>query len=430
MVKKNLGQNLWKKAKKLIPGGNMFLSKRSEIFLPDYWPSYYYKSKGCEIWDLNNKKYYDLSLMSAGTNVLGYCNKEIDKVVKKTIELGNMTTLNCPEEYHLAKTLIKIHPWANMVKLARSGGEANSIAVRIARAATFSDKIAVCGYHGWHDWYLAANLMGNKKLDEHLLPGLTPNGVPKYLKNTVYTFMYNDYDKIKYLVEKRKIRIVKMEVCRDEYPKNNFLIKVRKLCNKNKAILIFDECTTGFRETYGGIHLKFKVNPDIAVFGKALGNGYPITAVIGKRKIMNFAQSTFMSSTFWSERIGPTAALKTLEYMKKNKTWIEVKKKGQYLKKKIKEISIRTGIPINISGLDSFPTITFKDKNVYYKTLLTHEMLKKGFLASNVIFVSIQHKKKIIDKYLYNLEKILIDIKKKKIKLKGKSSHTTFKRLT
>ena len=224
-----------------------------------------------------------MSLMSAGTNVLGYCNKFVDKTVNKTIKLGNMSTLNCPEEFYLAKELIKIHPWSQMVKLARTGGEANSIAIRIARAATQSDKIAVCGYHGWHDWYLAANLKSNKKLDEHLLPGLKPKGVPKYLKDTIYTFRYNDFKTLQNLVEKKKIKIVKMEVCRDDYPKGNFLKKVRKLCTKNKAILIFDECTTGFRENYGGIHLKFKIFPDLAIFGKALGNGYPITAVIGKK---------------------------------------------------------------------------------------------------------------------------------------------------
>ena len=148
------GQKLWKRAKQVIPGGNMLLSKRAEMFLPDQWPAYFSKAKGCKVWDLDGNEYIDMSIMGIGTNILGYGHPEVDDAVRKTIDAGNMSTLNCPEEVYLAEKLIELHPWADMVRFARSGGEANAIAIRIARAATGKDKVAICGYHGWHDWYL------------------------------------------------------------------------------------------------------------------------------------------------------------------------------------------------------------------------------------------------------------------------------------
>ena len=189
-------------------------------------------------------------------------------------------------------------------KFARSGGEADSIAVRIARAASkVSTRGAVCGYHGWHDWYLSANLTNNDNLENHLLPGLSSNGVPKELEGTIYPFNYNDLDYLKKIIKEKKIGIIKMEVMRNVEPKDDFLQKVRELANENNIILIFDECTSGFRKTFGGLHKFYSVEPDIAIFGKALGNGYAITAVIGKESVMQYAQETFISSTFWTERM-------------------------------------------------------------------------------------------------------------------------------
>ena len=261
-----------------------------------------------------------MSIMGIGTNILGYGHDEVDDVVKNVVNKGNMSTLNCPEEVYLAERLIDIHPWADMVRLARTGGEANTIAIRIARAASGKDKVAICGYHGWHDWYLSANLGDDEKLAGHLLPGLDPKGVPQNLRGTVFPFEYNDYDGLEALVNKHDIGVIKMEVSRNKGPENNFLQKVRNLATERSIVLIFDECTSGFRETFGGLHKKYNVEPDIAMFGKALGNGYAITAIIGKRDVMESAQSTFISSTFWTERIGPAAALKTLEVMEELKS--------------------------------------------------------------------------------------------------------------
>ena len=281
---KNKGLKLYNKAKKIIPGGTMLYSKKPELYLPDSWPTYFSKSKGCYVWDLNGKKYIDM-LFAVGANTLGYANKSIDNNVIKYIKKGNMTSLNSPEEVDLAKLLIKIHPWSDQVKFTRGGGEANAAIIRIARASTRKQNIAFCGYHGWHDWYLSSNLNNKNNLDKHLMSNLKFQGIPKNLKNTSFPFLYNDIEGFKKLIKKKNIGIVVMEVTRNFDPKFNFLKKIRSICNKKKIILIFDECTSGFRETLGGKHLEYKVYPDLAMFGKAIGNGYAINAIVGKKNI-------------------------------------------------------------------------------------------------------------------------------------------------
>jgi glutamate-1-semialdehyde aminotransferase len=378
------------------------------------WPIYYLKSKGSIIWTLNNKKFIDFCFMGVGTNILGYNNVQINNSIKKVIKSGNMTTLNCPEEVYLAEKLISIHPWAKKVKFARTGGEANSLAVRVARATTKKEKIIVCGYHGWHDWYLSANLKKNSSLDTHLFPNLKTEGVPSFLKGTTYSFKYNDFETLKEIIRNdRNIACLIMEVERDQKPQNDFLKKIRKICSLNKIVLIFDECTTGFRECLGGIHLKHKVYPDIAMFGKSLGNGYAITAIIGRNFVMKNCSKTFMSSTFWSERIGFAAGVETLKQMSKLKSWKIIKKKGQYIKKNLIKIANKYNLELEFTGIDSL--IRFKIKNIqefYLKTFIS-EFLKRDFLATNVIYVSVTHTKKIIDLYLKNADKIFEIISKK-----------------
>lgn len=405
---KNSGLNLWKKAKKIIPGGNMLLSKRSEQFLPERWPSYFQKASGCEVWDLDGNKYIDVSIMGIGTNILGYGHPEVDEVVQNTIKSGNMSSFNCPEEVYLAEKLIDMHTWADMVKFARSGGEANSIAIRIARAASNKDNVAMCGYHGWHDWYLAANLGNNEGLNDHLLPGLTTSGVPKNLEATIFPFTYNNIDELKHLVQTKNIGTIKMEVSRSEGPKDNFLEKVRELATKNNIVLIFDECTSGFRETFGGLHKKFGVEPDLAVFGKAIGNGYALTAVIGRREVMEYAQASFISSTFWTERIGPSASLKTLEIMERTKSWEIISKTGNEIKKKWVDLFNLYGIKIELSGISALPAFSIIGKNnLAYKTLITQEMLKMGYLASNTVYVCTEHSPSILSEYFNKLETVI-----------------------
>ncbi len=430
------GQKLWKRAKNIIPGGNMLLSKRSEMFLPDKWPSYFSKSKGCEVWDLDDNKFIDMTIMGVGTNTLGYGHPEVDEAVLKNINNGNMSTLNCPEEVQLAEKLVDMHSWAEMVRFARSGGEANAIAIRIARAASGKDNVAVCGYHGWHDWYLSANLSGDDNLESHLLPGLMPNGVPKNLQGTVFPFLYNDFESLKSIVDSNDIGVIKMEVTRNTGPEDNFLKKVRDLADSKNIVLIFDECTSGFRETFGGIHMKFDVEPDMAMFGKTMGNGYGITAVVGKKEIMESAQASFISSTFWTERIGPTAALKTLEVMENIQSWKIITDIGKSIREKLKDLAFANDLDITFSGIPALTTFSFNsDNDLEYKTLITQEMLKKNFLATNAIYTCINHTPNVIDDFILALDPIFKDIKEcengKDVKklLEGPTCHSGFKRL-
>jgi glutamate-1-semialdehyde 2,1-aminomutase len=406
------GQKLWKRAKSVIPGGNMLLSKRPEMFLPTKWPTYFSKAKGCMVWDLEGNEFIDMSIMGIGTNILGYGNDAVDAAVLDTVKKGNMSTLNCPEEVYLAEKLVELHPWADMVRLCRSGGEANSIAIRIARASSRKDNVAICGYHGWHDWYLSVNIADDKGLDGHLLPGLESNGVPRNLKGTVFPFKYNDIDELTKLIEINDIGIIKMEVSRNTGPKDNFLQKVRALASKKNIILIFDECTSGFRQSLGGLHKIYNVEPDMAMFGKALGNGYAITAVIGKREIMEAAQSTFISSTFWTERVGPTAALKTLEEMERVKSWDTITNIGLMIRDRLQKLANLHELKIDQWGLPALSGYTFDSANALeYKTYITQEMLKNKFLVGNSIYVCTEHKQEYIDRYFDILEKLFNDIK-------------------
>lgn len=402
------GQELYKKAKTLIPGGTMLLSKRPEMFLPDQWPAYFSKAKGCEVWDLDGNKFVDMCIMGIGTNTLGYGNEEVDAAVIETVKNGNMSTLNCPEEVYLAEKLMEINPWADMVRFARSGGEANAISIRIARAASGRDNIAICGYHGWHDWYISANHNGGgDDLSGHLIPGLNPSGVPKNLKNTVFPFKYNNYDELLSIVNNHNIGVIKMEVLRNFGPEDNFLQKVRKLATDKNIVLIFDECSSGFRETFGGIYQKFGVEPDIAMYGKTIGNGYALTAVVGRRSVMEAAQSTFISSTFWTERIGPTAALATLKVMESIKSWEIITSIGEKIQFGWQNIADENNVSITISGIAALSTYSFNSKNsLAYKTLIAQEMLKKGYLASTNFYACTEHSDEKIDSYFNALNDV------------------------
>lgn len=405
------GQKLWKRAKNIIPGGNMLLSKRSEMFLPDQWPAYFSRAKGCQIWDLDGHEFTDMSLMGIGTNILGYGHPEVDDAVRSTINAGNMSTLNCPEEVYLAERLIELHPWADMVRFARSGGEANAVAIRIARAAVGKSTVAICGYHGWHDWYLAANLGDDEKLAGHLLPGLQPNGVPENLRGTVVPFTYNNIDELESLIDSRNVGVIMMEVSRSTGPADGFLQKVRDLATKNGIVLMFDECTSGFRQTFGGLHKMYGVEPDMAMFGKALGNGYAITAVIGRREIMEAAQSSFISSTFWTERIGPTAALKTLEVMNRLQSWDYITNTGRDITDRWVALADKYHLEVSTSGLPALTTFALgTDNALAYKTLITQEMLKQGFLATTSIYVCTEHTPNIVDDYFDKLNPIFATI--------------------
>ncbi len=414
-MKENSGTDLWRKAKKIIPGGNQLLSKRSEQFLPDYWPAYYRKAKGAEVWDLDNNHYIDMSIMGIGACPLGYADPDVDAAVKTRIDNGSMCTLNSPEEVELAEKLIQLHPWADQVRYARCGGEAMAIAVRIARAHTKKDSVAFCGYHGWHDWYLAANLADDRNLDGHLLPGLAPAGVPRGLKGTSIPFQYNHVDELEAITGKQedKLAAIVMEPIRDHEPSAGFLQAVQKIAKENDAVLIVDEVSSGFRITTGGAHLLYGLKPDIAVFAKAMSNGYPMAAIIGKNEVMQSAQDTFISSTYWTEGIGPVSALATIEKYERCKVSDHLVKTGTVVQEGWRRAAEDTGIDIEIGGIPPLSHFSIKGENgLLVQTLYTQLMLERGFLAGKSFYSSYAHQNKHVQSYLEATEDVFERIAK------------------
>lgn len=395
------GEKLWTRAKRVIPGGNHLLSKRSEIHLPAGWPAYFSRTSGCQVWDLDGKPYWDVGFMGIGTNILGYSHPKVDEAVRQVVAEGNLSTLNCPEEVYLAEKLCDIHPWADMARFTRSGGEAGVVAVRIARAASGKDGVAICGYHGWHDWYLSANLSDDGALDKHLLSGLEPKGVPHSLRGLVRPFSYNDLPALRQILEMGDVGTVFMEVERSTPPDPGFLEGVRALADKHGAVLVFDECTSGFRRVLGGLHLHYGVDPDMAIFGKTLGNGYAINAVIGRESVMQSAQGTFISSTFWSERIGPVAALASLAVMEDEHAPEQVHAIGEWVRASWSQIAHDKGLPIDISGIPALNVFSLPDYDpAEVKTFLTSDMLSEGFLTSTALYASLSHTPEVLAAYL------------------------------
>ena len=425
--------NIWKKALKVIPGGNGLLSKRPGRFLDKGWPTYYKKAKGINLWDLNNKKYIDFSIMGVGTAILGYANKNIDNKVKKKIDKGINTTLNSLEEYLLAKELLKWDPFADQVKFAKGGGEAMSMAIRIARANTKKTTIAFSGYHGWHDWYLSANIENDKNLNNHLLKNLKPIGVPKGLRNTIEPFKFNDFDSLKKTMKKNKdIGIVVIEGARYEYLSKNFVNRLNVLKKEKKIILIVDEITSGWRECFGGVYKKFKLKPDIVIYGKALANGYAISAVLGKKNIMQKASETFISSTAWTERIGFVAALATIDFLKNKKVFKHITSNGKLILKNWVNLAKKHNLQIKTNKFLSMPSFefTYGKKSEKLHTYFTELMIKRGYLATNYMTVTYAHKDADISKYIKTCDKVFKiisnDIIKNKIPLKNSVRKMTY----
>ncbi|KKR04391.1 MAG: Aminotransferase class-III [Candidatus Uhrbacteria bacterium GW2011_GWF2_39_13] len=432
-------QELYEHAKKIIPGGTQLLSKRPELYAPGQWPAYYSKASGCEVWDLDGNHYYDMSTNGIGACLLGFNDIDVSNAVKSSIDNGSMCSLNPPEEVYLADKLCGIHPWAENVRFTRSGGEAMTVAVRIARASTDRSVIAVCGYHGWHDWYLAANLGADDSLRGHLLPGLEPIGVPVELRNTTVAFSYNNMEQFENIVKKygKRLAAVVMEPCKYSMPENNFLEKIREITEKNGTVLIFDEITIGWRLCFGGSHLKLGVNPDMAVFAKALGNGHPIGAVIGTANAMEGAQKSFISSTYWTERTGPAAALSVLDKMSRINIPEYVAKIGNTVVSSWKNSAQKYSLPIVIPECSPcFAKFNFKhEKENELKTLFVQYMLKQGFLATPFLYPTLAHTETIVKLYSEAVEvvfsQISHDMKVDKIseKLRGPVAHSGFKRL-
>ena len=402
------GQELYRKAKSIIPGGGQLLSKRPEKFLPELWPAYYSKAKGCRVWDLDGNEYRDFSYMGIGACTLGYCDDDVDAAVLQAVKNGTMTTLMVPEEVELAELLLEQHPWAEMVRYAKGGGDAMAVAVRIARAATKKDKVLFCGYHGWHDWYLSANLADDSALDGQLVAGLSPVGVARELKGTSYPFWYNMIDQFKTLVAKHKDNLagVVLEAARGMTPEADFFKTIEEECHKLNIPLIIDEVTSGFRVYCGGACEYFGIHPDIAVFAKGMANGYPIAAIIGKKQYMEAAQDSFISSTFWTERIGFAAAIATIKKYKVLNVNEHMNKMGKKVQDGWTALAEKHGLKVHVSGIYPLGHVCFEASPLELKTLFIQEMIKRGFLASDAYYATLAHTEQDVNDYLETCDEV------------------------
>ena len=379
-----------------------------------------------------------MSYMGIGSCILGYADPDVDKAVHAAVTAGSMTTLNCPEEVELAELLCELHPWAGMVRYARCGGEAMAVAVRVARAATGREKVAFCGYHGWHDWYLAANLGDSAALDGHLLPGLDPAGVPRGLRGTALPFRYNHLEELEAIVAEHgaELAAIVMEPIRNAEPQPDFLPGVRGIASRLGAVLIVDEVTAGWRLRTGGAHLEYGLTPDMAVFAKGISNGYPLAAIIGTAEVMKAFQSTFISSTYWTERIGPTAGLATLRKHRRLNVAGHLREIGTQIQTGWRAAAARTHLPVTVNGMLPLSHFAFDHPDSQaLRTLFTQIMLEKGFLATNAFYASYAHQPEHVSLYLQAVEEAFREIAEAVSRndvmqrLKGPVAHSGFRRL-
>jgi len=431
---------LQERAKKRIPGISMLLSKRPDMFSLGVWPGYFSSASGSRVTDLDGNTYVDMSIAGIGANVLGYADPDVDEAVRSVIARGSSSSLLGPEDVDLADLLCELHPWAQMALFARSGGEAMSVAVRLARAHTRRDVVAFCGYHGWFDWYLAANVGTENSLGEHLISGLDPRGVPRGLAGTALPFRYNQLVELEAIVAAHPegLAAVVMEPIRNIEPENGFVEGVRKLADKAGAVFIVDEISAGLRFLTGGAHLKyFGVAPDMAVFSKALGNGYPISAIIGVEPVMQAAQRTFISSTNWTERVGPTAALATLRKHRALDVGARLVALGDAVQAGWTRAAERHGLHLHVGGIRPMSHFAFECADPQAaKAYFIQMMLEEGFLASSLYYAMHAHSDEDVERYLDAADRCFgriaeaLDRGDLTERLRGKPSTVGFKRLT
>jgi glutamate-1-semialdehyde aminotransferase len=414
------------------------------MLAPGVWEPYFSKAEGIEVWLFGDDahapyaKYLDF-LFIVGTNILGYCDEDVNEAVIDAVKNGNMCSLNCPEEVELAEKLLKLHPWAGGVRYAKGGGEAMSVAVRIARAYTGRDNLACGGYFGWGDFYLANNLQNPKNLDELLLPGLEPAGVPKGLKGTAMPFNFNDIEALERIAKKPLAAII-IEPMRHTFPTKEYVKGINALAEKTGAVLISDEITVGFRKQIGSLAEALGYKPDMVVYSKAMSNGYPMAAIIGRREIMDVCQAkTFISSTSWSDRIGFAASLATIEKLKKRNVPAHLTRIGKQVADTWEKFGKSHDLHMKVHG-DFEPIATFEfdygEQNLALNTLFVQEMLERGILsAPKGFYASFAHKKEDVAWYAGDVDEVFGILKKAidegsvKKRLRGGVAHSGFKRL-
>jgi glutamate-1-semialdehyde aminotransferase len=374
---------LYRRALELIPGGTQLISRRPTRFAYGVSPVYARRAQGARFWDVDGNEYIDW-VSGIGAIILGYCDPVVDEAVREQIACCTMYSVNHELEVELAEELVRTIPCAEMVRYAKTGGEACAMAVRIARGATGRDRVLFCGYHGWHDWYLAANLAAEANLNAHLFPGIEPTGVPQALAGTALPFPYGDLAALGQLLDDNRGQVasVIMEPLRSEQPPAGYLEGVAALCRQHGVVLIFDEVSSGFRIRLGGVQEYLGVTPDLAVFAKAISNGYPMAAVVGKRDVMEPSGRMFISSTYWSDTIGLRAALTTLRELRRREVPAYLQQLGSDLQRRLSGAAEQAGLAVRCVGLAVHPTLQFdvSDSTLKAKlsTLYIQEMAKRG----------------------------------------------------
>jgi glutamate-1-semialdehyde 2,1-aminomutase len=433
------GPARWQRAREIISGGTGLLSKRAERFEARTWPAYFSRCSGCEVWDVTDRRFLDFT-GGIGAVLLGYADPEVTAAVNRRLMLGTYCGLVNPQEVELAERLLQLHPWAGKVRYARGGGDAMAVAVRIARAATGRSGVAFCGYHGWHDWYLAANLAESDALDGHLLPGLAPRGVPRELRGTSVPFRYNDLPSLDAALEKLNgnLAAVVMEPMRSQMPANDFISEAAARCRAAGAVFLVDEISSGLRYGFPGALARFGIKPDLVVYAKAMSNGFPFGVVIGRDEIMKPAEGSFISSSYWTDGIGPAAALAVLEKVERLQVTEVIWGRGEQLQESLRKISARhPQCRLVVGGMPSTPTITFElgaDAPLVQK-LYVRKMCERGLLVSSIFYLMLAHEQEYIGQLLHAIELVLseldqlIDSGKLAVELGVTSEQSDFARL-
>ncbi|MDB6127026.1 MAG: kat [Verrucomicrobia bacterium] len=411
---KNTGAKLWRRASAVIAGGTGLISKRAEMFEARDWPAYFSRCSGCEVWDLDGKRYLDF-VGGVGAVVLGYADPDVTEAVRRELAAGTYCTLLSPKEVELAELLLKLHPWAGKVRYARGGGEAMAMSVRIARAATGRSGVAFCGYHGWHDWYLAANLGETDALNGHLLPGLEPRGVPRELRGTSVTFRYNDVKSFDEAIRQLgdNLAAVVMEPMRSQFPKDRFIDVVAKRCRAAGAVFVVDEVTSGLRFGFPGALSRFGVEPDLVVYAKAMSNGFPFGVVIGRDDVMDRAGNSFISSSSWTDAIGPAAALAVLKKTQRLRANEVVWSKGEKIQAGLRTVAERfPACRFTVGGMPPALTTSF-DLGAYSslaQSLYVRKMRENGFIVSSYFYIMVAHEDEHINQLLEMVARVLGEI--------------------
>ena len=388
-----------------IPLGSQTFSKSKTQYPVGISPLYAAKSKGAYLWDIDGNKYIDL-VNSLAAVTLGYGDKGLEKSILKQLKLGVSLSLPTKIESEVAELIIELVPSAEMVRFSKNGSDATSAAIRLARAFTGRDQIVACGYHGWHDWYIGTTSR-NK-------------GIPTAVSALTHNFQYNDIESLKSALKlnEGKVAAVIIEPMNDTYPQPGFLKEVQVLAKKAGAVLIFDEVITGFRFSEGGAQKLFNVTPDLATFGKGIANGFPLSAVVGRREIMKEMEHVFISGTFGGELLSLAAARYVLKKHQKNEICGDLVNKGNVLSELTNELIDSFGLS-NVVSLSGHPTWKFIRWNglgeysaAEIKTFFMQEIFQEGVLVLNSHNISQAHDKKIIVKIIDAYSKVFGKIEK------------------